>query len=1122
MNHSETFPIRPSFLGSILGCPNPDRPNLGRSPLGAGLLLLGVLSACGGGGAQSADKTASTPPGTPTQKPDGSWFFADPNAAGNEQEPRILRQAYGRLVEVFGLDAFGARVHMFSDFVIDANLVSDGQNYLREINPVTAQHVLVVLRDVTDTSKGGGRDQFFDLTFKAEQNMSPIHENDANGAGLYSMVPRNAAIVIQFDDLLDPETLDPTTLRVNVGSPPILPFEGRVFVDPNHGDLAEHDGQPGKEYYGTRVIIDTTVSELESFQQDPPLPVNGVGLPAAKDVNLANLELRIPTEINISVGQKDLLRNPSGHPVTAKNNGPTDSTYGTLDVVRAARSGGPEEVTGDSFNGFMLDMTPPILVGNTPIELLESPEQQPSDPELFRLPRVRFESTFCSQTPQAGDVIRQPGLFAEIVNQPPPVDQNGEVQDILVRLLLHPYGSAAEWENAGAGPGQFLAAYDPVEDAGKEACFVRVFPDSTGFPENPVEGLRTDSTYALRFSEPMDPSSLTAFDSVTLTRKPIPEEGALNTSDYVIGSLSQSVDLQEFTFLTDLPLAHQEGLSEDYYLTLTEGDRGPIDLAGNPLTETFPSVHMTVDPTEVTQHNNGRVTRFTGLDEEPPFGDDSTGPLPEWGGQLLYDLQRELIRPRPVIHFNAVADRSQPVPKLMTPFTSGVQTPLSGLGSKMQTLWRYCDFGWSLTDTSNHNIDVEGLYWSPAIGSVIAETFSEFSIRVGHCKYLPDEYIDPGSLFPKFFKSGLLKKFDGNWYKKSENKLVHSREKGYTISPGDLFVHPVSGTKLMPFPWNRNVAPEDWKTWTWRNTDLRKRWGKDGSGAPLMQEFVANGQPFPSNIDKATYVAEHVLADALPMMMEFSCYPDPGAIGLNAFDISLAANSSSKPYFRAFSTGGIDSSGNTVIVNPDSEEEANGGFSPAAGGAKTYGLDNSYYIGAADFVTRIARVHSIWFKAIDPFVTSEETLFTAPIYLEPTKEPRDEDQPVGTAVVLNFRGASKIRDDRYKCCSNPQVQNTEPLENALLFDSFGDYYDHGCVQPDEIPLHNELFENRSCDIDNNQKSKFIVFFNDEEKWTDDISLISGAPYYQVRVTFESDIFTGLTPELSALAVAWFD
>ena len=83
---------------------------------------------------------------------------------------------------------------------------------------------------------------------------------------------------------------------------------------------------------------------------------------------------------------------------------------------------------------------------------------------------------------------------------------------------------------------------------------------------------------------------------------------------------------------------------------------------------------------------------------------------------------------------------------------------------------------------------------------------------------------------------------------------------------------------------------------------------------------------------------------------------------------SLAANSSSKPYFRAFSTGGIDTSGNTVLVQPDNEDSANGGFNPFSlpnPGAPTPGRDDAFYFGAVDFVTRVSRSHSVWYETVD-------------------------------------------------------------------------------------------------------------------------------------------------------------
>ena len=36
---------------------------------------------------------------------------------------------------------------------------------------------------------------------------------------------------------------------------------------------------------------------------------------------------------------------------------------------------------------------------------------------------------------------------------------------------------------------------------------------------------------------------------------------------------------------------------------------------------------------------------------------------------------------------------------------------------------------------------------------------------------------------------------------------------------------------------------------------------------------------------------------ALPLLMEYRCFPDPTALGLNAFDVNLAINTSTRPSF---------------------------------------------------------------------------------------------------------------------------------------------------------------------------------------------------------------------------------
>ena len=202
--------------------------------------------------------------------------------------------------------------------------------------------------------------------------------------------------------------------------------------------------------------------------------------------------------------------------------------------------------------------------------------------------------------------------------------------NVLVRLVQFPatWSGPEEWETFGFGASAaFESAYDPLDDAGRQACFVRVLPRPTGYPALPAEGIDPFSTLSIRFSEPMDPSSLTAFDSMTLTRSPVPPTGTVSTDQFVIGRVGQTADLREFTFQPDLPLNHVQGIVESYFLALATSTFAPEDLAGNPIEE-FAQVELTVEPTAATQLNGGRVSRFVSIDEEFPIADSGDPLLP--------------------------------------------------------------------------------------------------------------------------------------------------------------------------------------------------------------------------------------------------------------------------------------------------------------------------------------------------------------------------------------------------------------------------------------------------------------------------------------------------------------
>ncbi|MEZ6014127.1 MAG: Ig-like domain-containing protein [Planctomycetota bacterium] len=1100
--------------------------------LGLALAALGVTG-CGGG---STGGTPQTPGGVNTDNVE--FFFNETNSGGTAQEVGLVAAYYGRFVQVFGLDSPlnsptpPVRVPMSDGFVINPALVSIGGEYLIETNAVTGQDQLIILRDVTDESPNGGRAQFFDLLQQVESGLPTIRVADVGTVGVFTMVPRNATMVLVFDDLLDPNTIDATTIQLVSGYPPTNPFEARILVDVHHGALADLDGVPGDEFYPTRVIVDPTVSEIEAFQTNPPLPANSTGLPPSIDSNRANLLLSIPTLKNPAAGQQRVLQTPTGHALSAQANFPANLGLPTQPVLRAFRSGGrPDlfDIAQNPFNGFLQDNEAPKVVGSNPVTLPSAPQQV--DGVRFLIPTLQFPSTLCAQTPEVGDVISQSGVFAEVILDSPTPVQNGVVNNIQVRLIQYPstWTGPEEWEQFGLGDATYESAYDPADDLGRQACFVSVQPRPTGYPAEPVTGIDPFSTIRVRFSEAMDPSSLTAFDSLTLTRTAVPSTGIPSTDQFVIGRVGQTADLRDFTFQPDLPLNHIAGQAESYFVAIASGQFAPRDLAGNAVS-VFEQVQLRVDPAANAQLNGGRVSRFVSIDEEFPIAASGETLLPEWGGQLLVDSGRQLIRPRPVVRSQIFIDREQPTLQGQTPFSNGIVTPLSNFGSKMQTLWRYADCGWSINDGTNLNLDVEGLGWSPAGGSIVADAFDEFEIRLAHSRWAPDEIIDAGSLFPLYPSSGLVQIFTNNLLANEPQVVVHPRELGYIINPADVVIAP-SGTRIVPFPLNRSVPVEERRTYTWRDTSIRTRSGLQNGGVDPSYYLTALGLPVPTAPNKF-YPPGEVQTAGLPLLLEFRTYRDDSALGINGFDINLAANSSSKPYFRAFSTGGIRQNGQPKFVDPDNETQANGGFNPGSTvpGAVTYGLDNSVYLGALDLVVRISRAHSVWFRS----AIVGEPAFIGRNYLPPTLEPRAEDQPIGTSIDVEFRGATAIAYfatppatpppgipgnslawiDNDSGDQNPNdpgsVGGAQPFTeyqmNAFTLDLYGDYYNE--VDP-PMNVHRTTNGNPG-----------LTFLSGDSTWKTDVSAISGAQFYQVRLNFLANIATGEAPELSAFAISW--
>lgn len=1052
--------------------------------LGAALVApLVLLGGCGGSN-ERGSATGATPGSIQAYAGDSGngskLYVVDDNSGGAATSLRLLRIRWGRLGNVYASD--DATSPQFRDFVVDEASTTDNIDYRVTLNPLTDEFRIDILHPSTSP-------EFKDALERLQANLVEVSDKSLSPSELppFPVVPRNAAIMLDFNDLLDPATISAQTIELLVGYPPVTPFDARVMPDYTHGDLADFDGQPGLEFYSTRVIIDTTVSTTEAAQTQPPLPVNVIGLPASLTQNQPNVAIRIATRIDTPSGQLTILSNPTDHSMSLSNNGSVDTGSVTDDVVRAIRSGGDASQTGDINNGFLLDNFKPAVVGIQPVTVL-SVEPVPEDADLIRL-GLRFNIDACANRLKVGDAIEDgAGIQLEVVCPPGSSCSDGLATSVPIGGLL---GNVYARVISGApSPNQALqlkVRFDPVlYTESQYPCFVRF----TSLQQPPASLVSPTTQVVVRFSEPIDPASMTPFDSMTIVRGGL---ALLTLRDYVVGQINPATNLQEFTFVPTLPLAHTAPTAESYLLTLLGSTEGPTDLAGNVLEQTLAPIAFTLDPNASNQSTRQVALRFD-TDDEGSGALPAPGPgvdgFPELRGQFLVDFLLEQIRPRPVVRYAAVADRTQLVPSAMPPFTQGVQTPLSSLGSKMQTVWRYFDVGFSLTDEANFNVDVEGMAWSPVGGTALADTYSRFEMSLSHSLRLPDEAVD-SALLVILPNSGLVKTYAQNVFDAANDppRTVHPGTAGvlgYNVEPSSVFVSD-TGTPMLPWPMNRGIPVKDYTYYTWRDTSLLNRGGPQGSGVDpdvLKVALGTCGAAFaPCSNATDYYLVNEVRTIGLPILMEFRCYPDDGALGLNAFDISLATASSPRPNHRAFSTGGLDAGGQQVLKNPDLEPEATGGFNPVSTppGLPTSGVDNTFYLGQLDLVTRVSRAYSIWFDS-----NSTSTIYAAPVI-----EPRASDQPQGTQVRIDFRGASNVSTATAGLGGNL-------LSNAGLIDGYGDITPQQQAPVPAAP----------------------TFFNNDATWKSSISQINSAKFFQFRLTFISNAESSLVPSVSALGIAF--
>jgi len=1008
-------------------------------------LLAGLLTgACSG--ADRPDPGFSPDQGVLVAKPEGGFFVADPHQGGKASRLRLLEIGWGRRVEVHDLGADGrpSALPILRDVVIGESVLSDGETMTLETNAVTHETRLVLHRrhDVDD----GSGVTFESLLARATGGLAAVQPRSDDGSAPlpFSLVARDATLVLRFDDLLlDTPEIEAAlfeAVRLRTGYPPTTPSSARIVFDPSHGGIA--DGR----FRSTRVLVDLSVSEREAEELAYFAPIAPQGLPASSPLSdQGNASLHLVSRIDLSAGRTLRLTNLRGGGLLVE--GPGEAATG--DLVRAWRTGNVR----DQNAGFLLDLSAPRLVGSFET-VLEAARDAPAGPAGFAFEGELVFGPTCRLALRKGDALEIGGELYELVTTPVPPDSEGRVIGLeFTRLARTPLLDP----DALLGRMRLLAPYR-AEAQLPAACWLSFIPPATRPPE---DGVSAASEIMVRFSEPMDQSSLRAFDSFRLLRGPTPTVPVITAQDIVVGEVRSSPNLQEFRLQPRLPLDNTG--TREYRFELIARLDGVRDLTGVSLVESFDQAEFRLDPAELPRASAGFALRFDSPDELVPVGRTDVR------GQVSYDFESGgVLRPRQPAYADYTADARVPVLSLMGFWPLGVQTPLTPLGSRMQMLWRYADFNWRVRDERFHNLDVLGLHWSPLAGRAVSDIFPLFEVRLSHTPWLPDEAPQANGA-PRYPFSGLptLTKFDDSVLGGSRGgqAVVHPRGLGYRLRPADIFLSS-SGTPLLPFPWNRSGAART--TYTWRDTALLGRGGPRGAGVPLDIEV---GEPLRLDTGIGSYYPPGEVASVgLPLLWEIRCYPTSAGLGFNSLDVLLAFPGWASPFWRAFSTGGIDTSGRPVEVDPDLAFFPSGGFNPNSsppGQPTPQVADNSFYIGQIDTVVRLSRAVTIWI----------DTGMTDPRYVAPVLEPRL--QPDGTSILPEYRGAHDFSPDA-----------GEGPFDAFLLDPYGDF-----------------------------KEGTVLHAGDGD-WSPDITSVNGARFLQVRFTFFNNIDVRLSPELDSFGVAY--
>ncbi len=1022
------------------------------------------------------------------------------NAPGTGRAKFFLELVeWGRLVDVF--DQNGVLVN--SDILVRETLTDVSGSYTFSLNPLTQTEFLTIHEDASSL-------EFQILFASATTGLVALATKGMEDPGPFTRVARNGAIRLQFSEWVDPASVMRETLQVALGDP-VTSLQAVRYIVSN--DEVGTDGLPKGV-----IIIDPTISPLEEAQLG--IPQNGVGLPESTDSLLANLSIRIPTVVDPLLGQTMILTNLSGNRGLEPTSGDPLGFSLNLDpvVVRAFRSGN----STDPYNGFMTDIQKPKLFTDMDVDVLNI--SQSAGTGLSTL-TYRIRERGCRDiSPKVGDVF-QVGNGLLLVTKVEDASQSSAY--VVSGAILANASSFPSGDYSSAPLGGLVSTVYESQDAPLQLCWVRFSPEPSG--GLPARGVDPMATLTLTFNEPIDDSTVKSLESMMLVSyvvnpsmpsgDPPSAEHDLYAArqfdpaselvgDYIdrqlgyqlsgtgsgrvqLGPVAVSADSRAFTLAPSAGISdtHLEGTAQRLALALRDGGDGLLDLAGNPVAfDSFVAGNegqaelITLQPAVGASVPTERyfALRFNSTDE-------NNDGLTEYVGQFVFDAIGEpgILRGRSVNRFSRQADISNAFIAQRIQFSQGIMTPLTPAGAVLMTCWPYHMLGFGLLVSSEINVDVEGMAWSPFGGSAFDYIFQKYSLALSHSERTPDDEINISSGYPKYPNSGLQrnnKPFDENILGfPTYNELIVN-EGVYQISGGDVF-EAASGTKMLP--WNDFDS-----TYTWRDNDIPQYDDLDRIG--FLGGRAGGCLPPATTGQACIWTALNHRSIGVPLLARFRCWPEGSEFGNNGLQIQIMVGSSAQPAFRVFSAGGRTAGGQWKMVIPD--DPSAGGTVPQGGyntntGFTTKNHGPELYWQNVDFVVRISRVFTHWFY-FGGVLNSVSAI---------TSEPLPANQPTGTQVILEFRGTADIDPSP---CFGSLGFSSSILDNAALLDLYGD--------EDMDPI-----TNGGCAV-----------LATPTGWTTDLNTLLTHPsgidfqYFQIRMTFVGNIDQDLNPELDALGFAW--